>query len=341
MLPVIVMMTAIVSESNRRDQRLSLKTLIGIAAVLALTLSAFGQQLTDDQVRLAIARGNRKPHQIGLTLNDKQTAFFSRIVCQTCGQSGYTITVYNPEQWVELCAAQAKKEMQPFSEADVTDEMRAQELHVVALPSQAEYLTGNGIAGSSSVHRVVLNDTARQTTIQPLEVRQNTLQGNSAFRSIEYTMASAEFYLSDVARLRDSDPKGEFFIVVVGDNQNKFFKVKSRDFKTLFPKGGDRRTSASDRPTPVLAAAVMPVTPPPSERVRPETATAVQSTTAAASAAAQVPAVAAKIETVPAAQSRSTTTVAGATATAEIRQDPNPFPGSDPPPPVDDTAISA
>src|ERR1700687_474289 len=158
MLPVIVMTTAIVSEDNRRDQGLSLKTLIGIAAVLALALSAFGQQLTDDQVTLAIARGNRKRHQIGLTLNDKQTFFFSRIVCETCGQSGYTITVYNPEQWVELCAAQAKKEMQPFSVADVTEEMRAQELHVVELTSQAEYLTGSGIVGFSSVQRVVLTD---------------------------------------------------------------------------------------------------------------------------------------------------------------------------------------
>ena len=374
MLPVIVMTTAIVSEDNRRDQGLSLQTLTGIVAVLALALSAFGQQLTDDQVRRAIARGNRKPHQIGLTLNDKQTAFFSRIVCQTCGQSGYTITVYNPEQWVELCAAQAKKEMQPFSEADVTDEMRAQELHVVALPSQAEYLTGNGIAGSSSVHRVVLNDTARQTTIQPLEVRQNTLQGNSAFRSVEYTMASAEFSLSDVARLRDSDPKGEFFIVVVGDNQNKFFKVKSRDFKTLFPNGGDGRTATPDRTTPVLAAAVMPVTAPRSAGVT-ETATAVQPTAAAAPSAAQVPADATNVEIVPALQPLSTTTVAGATATAittvngggplgrvatkainparttgeapsahataEIPPDPNPFPGSDPPPSVPGTAVSS
>src|ERR1700687_2291117 len=106
-------------------------------------------------------------------------------------------------------------------------------------------------------------------------------------------MASAEFSLSDVARLRDSDPKGEFFIVVVGDNQNKFFKVKSRDFKTLFPRGGDVRTAAPDRMTPFLAAAVMPVTAPPSAGVRPETATAVQPTTTAATAAAQLPAVAA------------------------------------------------
>ena len=310
-----------------------MKTLIGILATLALAVSAFAQQLTDDQVRLAIARGNGKPHQIGLTLNDKQTAFFSVMACRTCGQSGYTITVYNPEQWVELSAAQAKKEMLPFSVADVTDQMRAPELHVVALPSQAEYLTGSGIAGSSSVHRVVLNDTARQTTIQPLEVRQNTLQSNSALRSFEYTMAAAEFSLSDVARLRDSDPKGEFFIVVVGDNQNKFFKVKSRVFKILFPKQGNSRIGVPDRPNPPQAAAVIPATaPPPAVGVNHETVIAVHPTTAVAPAA-------------PATTPVPIGEPAGATGTlsapAKLREDPNPSPGSDPPPSVAGTAVSS
>ncbi len=221
-----------------------MKASIGILAAVTLAVSGYAQQLTDDQVRQAIARGNGKRHQIGLTLNDKQTAFLSSLRCQTCGQSGYTITIYNPEQWIELGAQQAQKEMQPFGLADVTDQMRAPALHVIALPSQAEHLTGSGIAGSSSVHRVVLSDTGRQTTIQPLDVSLSTLQSNSALRSFEYTMASTEFSMSDVARLRDSDRKGEFFIVVVGDNQNKFFKVKSRDFRMLFPRAdGDRITN--------------------------------------------------------------------------------------------------
>jgi len=37
--------------------------------------------------------------------------------------------------------------------------------------------------------------------------------------------------------VRAEDKDGEFFIVVVGDNQNKFFKVKSRMFKQLFGGG--------------------------------------------------------------------------------------------------------
>jgi hypothetical protein len=226
-----------------------MKASIGTLAAVTLAVSGFAQRLTDDQVRQAIARGNGKRHQIGLTLNDKQTAFFSALRCQTCGQSGYTITIYNPEQWIELGAEQAKKEMQPFGLADVTDQMRAPALHVIALPSQAEHLTGSGIAGSSSVHRVVLSDTGRQITIQPLAVSLSTLQSNSALRSFEYTMASTEFSMSDVARLRDSDRKGEFFIVVVGDNQNKFFKVKSRDFRMLFPRVDRDRITNPNRST--------------------------------------------------------------------------------------------
>jgi hypothetical protein len=133
-------------------------------------------------------------------------------------------------------------------------------------------------------------------------------------------MASAEFSLSDVARLRDSDPKGEFFIVVVGDNQNKFFKVKSRDFRILFPKDDNSSIAVPDRPTPAPAAMVMPAAaPPPPERVKPELVTAAQPTTAGAPAepvAAPIPAGGAKVETVTAIQSPSAPAVAGATTTS-------------------------
>jgi hypothetical protein len=304
-----------------------MKLLARTLAALSLAVVAFGQQLTDDQVRLAIERGVGKRHQIGLTLNDKQTAFFSTLACRTCGQSGYTITVYNPEQWIELVAAQAKKEMQPFSVADVTDQMRAQELHVVALPSQAEYLTGNGIALSSSVHRVVLNDTTRQTTIQPLAVRQDTLQSNSALRSFEYTMASAEFSLEDVERIRGSDPKGEFFIVVVGDNQNKFFKVKSRDFKRLFSINDKERDAGPDRHSSAARVTVKPITAPPSTgpgdgTVAPVRPTPVPATVTLA-ATAQIPVAGAEKGRA----SEPTTTIAGDTTTRLTLSSPTIPPG--------------
>jgi hypothetical protein len=252
-------------------------------AVLTLAVPAFAQ-LSDSQVRQAIENGNKAGrHPIGLTLNDVQTSVLSAMLCSTCGVSGYTITVYNPEQWIAAATWNARKEMAPFDVKDVTDEMRAPALHVVALPSRAEYLSSSGMGMASSVHRVVLNDTARQTTIQPLDVRQSTLQSNSALRSFEYTMASADFALSDVARLRANDAKGEFFIVVVGDNQNKFFKVKERMLKTLFYD----RTTVPDSLGPAPgAASVVPVTvPSPAEAAKPETVLAAQSKPMAGSAA--------------------------------------------------------
>jgi hypothetical protein len=190
--------------------------------------------LTDAQVNQAIQEGLRSRHSIGLRLNDVQTSMLTTVACHTCAQSGYTITVYTPEQWIELAARHAKREMLPFSVADVPYEMRRPMLHVVALPSTPEYLNGAGFSFASSVHRVVLSDTSRQITIQPLELSNGAVELNSALRSATFGTGAASFLMDDVGRLRAGDPKGEFFVVVVGDNQNKFFKVKAKYHKQLF-----------------------------------------------------------------------------------------------------------
>lgn len=167
-------------------------------------------------------------HAAGLRLNDVQTRLLSGMLCNTCGASGYTTTIYTPQQWIAHMAQYARREMMPFSRAEVTDEMRQPLLHVQALPSSPDYLNANGFSRASSVHRIVLSDTARQITIQPLEVTHGRVETNSAFRSATFGTAAASFLMADVERLRAMDPKSEFFVVVVGDNQNKFFKVKSK-----------------------------------------------------------------------------------------------------------------
>src|SRR5207253_426236 len=67
----------------------------------------------------------------------------------------------------------------------------------------------------------------------------STLESNSALRSFTQASAGAVFSIEDVKRLRAEDQKGEFFIVVVGDNQNKYFKVKTRFFAQLFGHTSD------------------------------------------------------------------------------------------------------
>jgi hypothetical protein len=60
----------------------------------------------------------------------------------------------------------AKRELTPFTIADVTPEMRRPLLHVVAWPDLPN--TVGGIASASSVHKVVLEDETKQVMIQPL-----------------------------------------------------------------------------------------------------------------------------------------------------------------------------
>ena len=192
------------------------------------------QLLSDAQVAVSIDKGMSKRHKlIGLTLNDVQTAILSGMACHTCGESGYTVTIYTPEQWIEQLAVNAKREMLPFGVSDVTPDMREPLLHVVALPSRAAYINGAGLSGASSVHRVVLAGKDKAQVIQPVGNENGSLQDNSAFRSIDYGTATSTFQMLDVDKIRGDD-NGEFFVVVVGDKQNKYFKVKTRMFKQLF-----------------------------------------------------------------------------------------------------------
>jgi hypothetical protein len=196
--------------------------------------SAQSPLLNDSQIAAAIEEGHKKKdYQIGLTLLDHQTALRTAMSCVTCGESGYTVKIYTPLKWIEHLSQDAKKEMKPFTLADVTPEMRTDVLRVVALPSKAAYITGRNLAGSSSVHRVVLTDKEKATIIQPVTNENGNVEDNSAYRSVSYTSAFSSFAMKDVDSIRGDD-NGEFFVVVVGDNQNKYFKVKTRMFKQLF-----------------------------------------------------------------------------------------------------------
>jgi hypothetical protein len=192
------------------------------------------QLLSDAQVAAAIAKATGKHHgAVGLTLNDVQASMLSAMACNTCHVSGYTVTIYTPEQWIEQLAINAKSEMISFSVTDVTPEMREPLLHVVALPSKADYINGAGLSEASSVHRVVLTDRTKTTIIQPVSNENGTVESNSALRSISYGTATSTFQMLDVDKVRGDD-NGEFYVVVVGDKENKYFKVKTRMFKQLF-----------------------------------------------------------------------------------------------------------
>jgi hypothetical protein len=214
------------------------KAIIEVLILLLFASVCFCQQpLTNRQVEDAVTRGlSGKRHHIGLQLIDMQVALGSAMLSGPYGMgkaTGFTIHVYTPEQWVELQAMTAKDDMRPFSVNDVTDEMRAPLLHVLALPSQAEYISGNGMQFAQGVKRIVLSDTNRQITIQPEESTSGTVTTSSAMRDMSYHSGEATFPMIAVTQIRQADSHGEFFIVVVGEKWNKFFKVKEHYLKQL------------------------------------------------------------------------------------------------------------
>lgn len=84
---------------------------------------------------------------------------------------------------------------------------------------------------------------------------------------MNYPSAAASFKLTDVDHIRGEDDKGEFFVVVVGTSQNKYFKVKTRMFKALFsrlltgtvPNDGDPDQNNKSDPVPDRGYVATPV----------------------------------------------------------------------------------
>lgn len=96
-----------------------------VAAPSAANYPTQPGMVSDAQIQQAISDGQRRhPGQIGLTLLDVQTAVLSGMVCISCKESGYTVRIFTPLKWIEFQAAEAQKELTPFSMADVTPEMR-------------------------------------------------------------------------------------------------------------------------------------------------------------------------------------------------------------------------
>lgn len=191
------------------------------------------QYFSDDEVSDAILQGarNNNPAMIGLYLEDVQMNVISHTVASGAyANSGFSVWIYTPSKWIAYQASIAHRLMKPFAISDVTPEMRAKVLHVVALPKVPDRLDAAGMSAASSVARVVLTNHAKTQIIQPINEQPDIVRVNSALRSMDYTEVASDFNMVDVGTIRATDKKGEFFIVVIGeDGSRKYFDVKQKD----------------------------------------------------------------------------------------------------------------
>jgi hypothetical protein len=214
--------------------------LTAVVVATAVGVSAQKQNLTDQEKTDAVRIGTKARGRLtGLFLMDSGRAFSNALLTAnnpyaTPAGGGFSIRVYSPMTWIEQMAADAAKRYQPFSVADITEDMLSPVLRVVVFPDKPTRLTGAGLAQASSVEHVVLRDEAKTIAVQPLAERPFSDVASSALRDAAYEGVQATFALDELGPLRGPRGDREFYIVVVGNGTaEKAFKIKQKHFERL------------------------------------------------------------------------------------------------------------
>jgi hypothetical protein len=198
------------------------RALVVVVAVLLLgsAWTAGAQPLTDDQIA-AIIRDPGKAEP-GLHLDE---AF-------NLAASGFVIDVYSPAAWLRLQAQKAKREMRPFTPADVDAEMRADVWRVKAFPSMPRRL--HDTIAVSSVSHVVIRDKSAATVIQPLTKSPFPHSAQNALgASVSYDGLDAGFPGEAVRGLWGERSDRPFWISVIGPDWKYDFEIKPKHFDKL------------------------------------------------------------------------------------------------------------
>lgn len=221
-----------------------LPSVVVCLAVLAVpsvvTLVAQKQTLTDQDKADAVRDGVKMKGRLsGLSLVDSGRAWANALVASsnryaTTAGTGFSLRVYTPKTWVEQLASNAAKEYRPFTISDITEEMLEPVLRVVVYPDKPTYMSGAGMAGSSSAEHVVLRDENKRLVVQPISKEPFTDTASSAMRDMAFQGIIAKFPLDAVRELRGAKGDKEFLIVVVGaGTREKEFRVKEKHFERL------------------------------------------------------------------------------------------------------------
>ena len=189
--------------------------LIGIPSVL----KAQKASLTPDDIKTAIEKGTAQKNTfykelgIGLRLSD--------------GLLAYQLQVYTPTTWIQRQALNAAFKYEPYTPSD--DDLRPV-LRVIVTPRAPE-----GMYSCPLVNRVILQDTKKTNTAQPLTaVGSATVYQNAFGAQTICTRQYSEFALADLAQLRGSSDDG--FVIKILQNQSgseMSYEVKKKHFERI------------------------------------------------------------------------------------------------------------
>jgi hypothetical protein len=218
---------------------------LGFSGAIAAEESGSGSSLTSEQIDRAIQKGaaNRKESKCGLHLTDKGRGFMNALTAMGNGMNGthyatqgggFSVWIYTPEAWICQRSFEAAKEYRVLTHDDLAPEDLADVVRVVAYPDTPTEIRAGGMQQQSSVAHVVIRDARKHEVIQPIDKQPFTEDVQNAMGArLQYVGVVAVFDAHEVEAIRRLDAKGEFHVTVVGDNEEKNFKVKDQHFARL------------------------------------------------------------------------------------------------------------
>jgi hypothetical protein len=197
--------------------------------------------LSAEDVQRALESGARaKGRDCGLSLRDSMQGFGNAMAAMGDGRTGgtgFSVDIYTPFSWVAQQASWAAKRYQVVRAEDVTEESRRGVLRVYANPDLPTRVSADGLVGTSGVDHIILRSTRDEgfEVAQPIETEEDVAYAQNAFGAeVGYASLVGYFEIEDVRRVSELDPKGEFFVVVIGTSgEEKKFKVKTKHFERL------------------------------------------------------------------------------------------------------------
>lgn len=191
---------------------------------LCVTVATRAQDITlaDDAVQKAIDAGRNKPKEW-------------RVVTLREGARGPNVAVYTPLAWIQREAAERKRGGRNMRLTDVTAEMRAPVLRIVAYPDvPGERLTAAQAKTATSIVGIAIVNKARTQVLQAKGVESFDLPmptPNGARVVLKGLWAT--FDLPSFVALRGGDDQ-EFAVVLgLGDKRQLMFDVQMKHFPEL------------------------------------------------------------------------------------------------------------
>jgi len=117
------------------------------------------------------------------------------------------IEIFTPYTWITWQASQNAEKYLTMEKSQITKEMSASVLRIF----------------SPQVNHIVIRTTNKEefSVIQPIEMK------------LDSDAMESHFSIKEVGELSELDEKGEFFIVLIKDDEEKKYKVKTKHFKKL------------------------------------------------------------------------------------------------------------